>query len=173
MLQDPDTLQWSIYTQQVINYHHITPTLIIILLVYVLTITVSISSAFVSMRVLRQHHLERQKAGLPSGAECPACFTVCLINFLVMSQFLISAVSLVLIWTKSVDMVVVHYLEFLQFPFTNCVLSALNPLIMLVRSGRFGSVKEMFKSTKREHTAATFVSVSDKNTVNNTSKAWL
>ena len=92
------------------------------------------------MHGLHLHHLEREKAGLPAGGECPACLTVVIINCLVMGQFLVAVVSLTVMWACPEETVLIHYLEFIQFPLTNCILSALNPVVMLVRSGRFGSV---------------------------------
>ena len=153
------TAAWCIYTQQVLNFRTLTPTFILVILTYVLTVCVSVTSAVASMRGLRRHHIEREKNNLPPGGECNACFTVLLINFLVVTQFLISVISLTVSWTVD-DVVVRHYLEFIQFPLSNCALSALNPLIMLVRSGDF---RERIKKYRTGKTVVTTVLTNTEN----------
>ncbi|KAL5267551.1 hypothetical protein ACHWQZ_G004551 [Mnemiopsis leidyi] len=145
---DQDALHWSIYSQQVLDFAHPTTTTILIILLYVISVFVSLTSAAVSMRGLHLHHIEREKAGLPPGGECPACLTVVIINCLVMGQFLVAILSLTVMWACPDETVPIHYLEFIQFPLANCILSALNPVIMLVRSGRFGSAAGKDKKGK-------------------------
>lgn len=115
---------------------------------------VSFGSAISSMWALHKVHEERQKQGLMPGNECPACFTVMIINIMMCCQFMISSVSLGVAWGAPGDVVLVHYLEFLQFPLSNCALSAFNPVIILVRSGGMKKLK-LFK---RKLTVSTIIS---------------
>ena len=154
------TAAWCIYTQQVLNFRTLTPTFLLVILTYVLTVCVSVTSAIASLIALHRNHKEREKSlNLPPELPCPACFTVCLINLLVVTQFLISVISLTVSWTVH-DVVVRHYLEFLQFPLSNCALSALNPLIMLVRSGDF---RERIKKYRTGKTVVTTVLTNTEN----------
>ena len=128
---------WNIYTQQVLRFDKaaLTPALWTSLSLYLLTSCICVASALASMFGLHNAHVRRAIDGLQPGAECPACKTVMLINLLVLTAALVTGITLGVTWSAPDQVVLIRYLEFLQFPLCNSAMSALNPLITVSRSG--------------------------------------
>ena len=128
---------WNPYIQQVlyIDFRITSPYFMAYLVLYLANVGTALGTALASMYGLAQNSKERKRAGISSEASCTACRTVMMINFLISVQFLFTMTSWLVTWACPNNLVLINYTAFLRFPLCNCVMSALNPVIIIVRSG--------------------------------------
>ena len=107
---------------------------ILYMVTFFLNVLICGASAWMCHVGLVRAYREKVEKGLQTGNECHGCKTMIYLNLLVLVQFffmLLCAFAPLVVQHCSLTKIIA---EFLATPFASCLLSAMNPLIILVRS---------------------------------------
>ena len=159
-----EQLYWNSYTQHVLqrdSSSEFSQTVASYWIAYLLTTAVGLGSAIASMYGLHKTSLQQKRDGLPNENTCPACKTVMLINFLIFCQLLLNVIALIVKLLCPHQVVLINYLAFLRVPFSNSAISALSPVIILVRSGTYNKSLRDFKKWRLSKSVSQETTVSE------------
>ena len=138
---------WSLYSLQMfaesfITEHTLSPAFIVGYTKATCNMCVSLSTAALSVWGLKRAEKQNEmtKGGEKKRGGKEAAVTIAYLNILIGLQFLLMVMSLVVRQRFPQQVILMNYLFFLTWPFSNTLISAINPLIYIIRSSKIREV---------------------------------